>query len=788
MTPTPTWQKGAAAAFIILTLFLVLRTDYQSLLWAETLSSQGSPAPQLDPESPTGYELGQRHFLATRNHGSTYRWIAYTQELVENGAFSSQTYMSDATPTGRIQQLPKLYAGWIASIAGVISLSTDLPFPIAIEKAALWEPVVSHTIAFLFITGFIARRFNLTNAAIAGAVFALFPFFSAQFVPGSIDSDRWALMLASAAITLSIPYLNKTYKLPNSTALLAALALWLEPGFGFTAILIIAAGGATVLLRSTNESQSFFKWAAIGAAVSSFGWLIDQNPIALDAGELRYNHPLYALAWLGLGLTLDGIKPLLNTEKRSVWSFWNLACGIPLIASLFFYQLTHKYLGWLHANAASLRPSDLDAPLVFKNAFVWMAASGPLEIVFILLLPVVTLTLLVLTLRSSDQEGDRFSPTAPCTLVIYVAMIAIAVFKIRWGIALAFIAIPILWEFATTQKQEFKRYTIATVGVLAFALFAWNKKLPDSLNRPHGEDSLSEADLQALVHRHLSHWLASHNPTRQVHALASPAQSDSLIFHGDCTSLLSTAWESYPGQIAASRILSAPENTEVQAILESREITHILLPSWDKMLPQLLQQTKGPNESTFYGRLQNWILPLYLKATPYHLPPVAGFKTEKLAVFEICPQQDEALSMSRLTEYFVEMRRLEPANLAAKTIEESYSQDPNALTALSIFYNQSNNTLASRQHSDNLSEKVESGYIPFDWNRRVVQSIALALNNKRQLAKNELEACVETMNEDSLYKLTALQTYQFLTLSKTFKISVPADLLDIALRRCSEYL
>lgn len=788
MTSTPTWQKGAAAALIIVTLILALRTEYQSLLWAESLTNQGSTPPQIDVESATGYELGQRHFLATRNHGPTYRWIAYTQEVVANGPFDSQTYMSDAAPSGRPQQFPKLYAGWLAVIAGTISLFTDLPIGIAIEKAALWEPLLSHAIAFLLLTGFIARRFNLASAAAAGVFFVLFPFFSAQFVPGSLDSDRWALMLATAAIALGIPYQNREYKLPTSTAVLAAFALWLDPGYGFTAILIIAAGGAAATFKFQSGSYSFLKWATIGAGLSSVGWLIDQNPIALDAGELRYNHPLYAIAWLGLGLSLDGIKPLLASEKRTLRSLWKLACGIPLLATLFFYQIAQKYPGWLHANASALRPSDLDAPLVFKNALTWMAVSSPLEIVFILLLPITTITILAFGLRSSRIGLQSLSQATRYTFVISILTIAIAVFKIRWGVVISFLSIPILWQFTSRLSQEYRRYMTYAIGVLLFTLFAWNKKLPESLHIPRGEDPLSQGDLQALVQRHLSHWLASHNPTRQVHALATPAQSDSLIFHGNSTALLSTAWESYPGQIAASRILSAPENTEAQAILESREITHILLPSWDKTLPQMVQQSQGSEESTFYGRLQNWILPLYLRATPYHLPPVAGFESEKLAVFAICPQQDEALSMSRLTEYFVEMRRMEPAKLAAQTIEESYPQDPNASAALSIFYNQSKDTLASHKHSEILSKTVKSGYVPFDWDRRVVQSIALALNNKRQLARSELKACLETMDEDSIYQLTPLQTYQFLSLTKAFSMSIPPDLLKIALRRCSEYL
>ncbi|MDQ8183432.1 hypothetical protein [Pelagicoccus sp. SDUM812005] len=788
MNPTPLWHKGAAAAVILLTLFFALKTDYRSLTWAEKLISQGSPAPQLDSDSPTGYELGQRHFLATRNHGTTYRWIAYTQELVENGPFSSTLYLSDAAPTGRVQQLPKLYAGWLAAIAGGISLTTGHPLPIAIEKAALWEPILSHAIALAFVAGFIARRFNIAKAAATTAFLALFPFFSAQFVPGSIDADRWALLLASAAIAISVPNPNREYKLSASTAVLAALALAVSPTFGFIAVLAIAAIAALTIYSQGTSSQSLFKWSSLGAGITAMAWFIDQNPVALETSELRYNHPLYAIAWLGIGLTIDGSLSIIDGKNSRSSTLWKLGCGIPLLGSLFYYQIAYKHLGWLYATPGSLRPSDLDAPLVFKNSFAWLNGAGPLEIVFILLLPATTIAALGISSFVRFKQGTREYKTTLSLLFVYVSTAILAVFKIRWGIALSLISLPLLWQLAQRQTLDSGRYTWTAVGVMLFSLFAWNKSLPDPLRRPSGDTPLRPADLQALVQRHLSHWLATHNPSREVHALASPAQSDSLIFHGNCTALLSTAWESYPGQIAASRILSAPENTEVQAVLESREITHILLPSWDDVLPQLVQEAQGPGQNTFFERLQTWVLPLYLRAIPYHLPAVAGFESEKLAVFEICPQQDEALSMSRLTEYFVEMKRMEPASTAAHTIEEAYPQDPNASAALSIFYKHSKDTLNARKHSEKLSDSIKSGYIPFDWDRRVVQAIALALNNKRQLARVELEASLETMNEESLYQLTPLQTYQLLSLSTTFSMSIPSDLLEIALKRCSEYL
>ncbi len=788
MNQTGIWQRGAAIALVLLTVALVVRQDYQSLLWAKNLSAQGSPAPQLEVASPSGYALGQRHFIATNNRGSTYRWIAYVQELRENGPFADSVYMDDASPAGRPQLLPKLYAGWIATIAGVISIAGDQPFPIAVETAALWEPILSHAIALLLLVAFIARRFTILSGAAAGILFALFPFFTVQFIPGSIDSDRWALLLAAFAIAISIPSPKSPQSLRPLTAILAGLALWLDPKFGFVAVMLIAIF-SSFSLGPAQAKIPYLKWASVGAGISLCGWLIDQNPFALEASELRYNHPLYAIAWLGLGLGLDGIQSIASHTGKKNLALSKLAIGIPLLLALFYAQFKNGYLGWLHSAAETQRLSDLRAPLLFENAIAWIASSATVEVVFIFLLPIAALATQLLRLRSSKESGDGQTRNTIACLSLIGILALLTYFKIRWALTLSLVSIPLLCQFGSQLKLEFSRYLYCGAAVIfMIGLFAWNKNLPASLHRSAGSDPLRSSDLEALVQRHLSHWIASHNPTREVHALASPSQSDSLIFHGGCQAILSSAWESYPGQIAASRVLSAPENTEVQAILESREVTHILLSSWDRILPQLVQQAPD-NGSTFYQRLQIWILPLFLRPIPYHLPPISGFETEKLAVFEMAPVQDEALSMSRLTEYFIEMRRPEPASLAAKTLEQSYSEDPNAQIAQTFFATDSKDILGLRKHSSELANDVQTGLVPMDWDRRVLRAIALALGKQHTLAKPEIEACLASMSEETLYQLTALQSFQLLSIAKSYQLPFPDKSLEtLARKRCYEYL
>src|SRR5690606_27248670 len=131
----------------------------------------------------------------------------------------------------------------------------------------------------------------------------------------------------------------------------------------------------------------------------------------------------------------------------------------------------------------------------------------------------------------------------------------------------------------------------------------------------------------------------------------------------------------------ANRILSAPENTEAEAVIQGHQLTHIILPSWDKMLPLFVQKPAESGKDTLYDRLQRLVYPPFLRPIPYRLPPMPLFAAEKLAVFKVTPPQDEAHSLSRLAEYFVEMERNEPAVFAAQVLASSYPNDPNATIA-----------------------------------------------------------------------------------------------------------
>jgi hypothetical protein len=157
-------------------------------------------------------------------------------------------------------------------------------------------------------------------------------------------------------------------------------------------------------------------------------------------------------------------------------------------------------------------------------------------------------------------------------------------------------------------------------------------------------------------------------------------------------------------------------------------------------------------------------------------------------VFKVTPPQDEALSLSRLAEYFVEMNRPEPARLAAQVLTQSFPDDPNAILARALAHAQTRDRPGLEREVARLVTDAEAGHVPFAWDRRVQRAITLALAGRKDLARRETEACLATATPEDLRELTPLQAYRLGALAKNFNLAFPApELAKLVASLGSEY-
>jgi hypothetical protein len=546
--------------------------------------------------------------------------------------------------------------------------------------------------------------------------------------------------------------------------------LWLDPAFGFAAVVILAIFGASVSFAEKIRLPGL-RWSMLGSALTLGAWLVDRSPWSPAAGELRYLHPCYALAWFGLGLALNGAQSFRTGQRRKRGAF-EMAGAALLILPLAFTQITHGYAGWLYSSVWMRRITSLDEVIAYASLRDWLHAATSVEIVFVSLPFAMTVALLALTLwrARSGQAGLTLASLIPPTIVVTVLFV-FTFMRVRWGVLATLVAIPVAWQLAVGWKPPVRLGLAAVSLAFLLGLAAWKNTMPAAYHRPSIATQPRPADVEALVHRHFAHWLASHTPGEAVSALAPPELSDSLVFHGGARVVMSTAWESYPGQLAANRILSALESTEAQAVIEGHQLTHVILPSWDRVLPLFVQTPKEDGKDTLFDRLQRWVYPPFLRPIPYRLPPIPAFAAEKLAVFKVTPSEDEAISLSRLAEYFVEMNRPEPATMAAQVLAASYSHDPNAAIARATVYAHANQQALFERELARLVADSVSGKYPMAWDRRAQRAIVLALGRQHILARKEVEALFVTASRQEISDLTSLQAYRLRVLAHGFRIS-----------------
>lgn len=778
---------------IILALAWMIRGDLAHLRWVEQLSAQGSPAPAFAADSPTGYTLGQREFLAPLERGETYRWIAATQEALA-GPGRASTYRGDTLPEGRPQLSPRLYTVWLTTLTWTLQLGQNLSPGVAAERVALWEPVISHVLIALALGLLVARRWGVVSATLAVLCFALYPPFDAQFLPGVLTPDTWALFAACAAIGFTISR-HASGSAPGAisgrSAIAAAVALWLNPAFGFPAVLIVAAASVWTAPGTRPPAGSFLRWALVGAGLVTAAWAWDGAHWDPALSELRYVHPLYALAWLGLGLAMLGIQRLraapASPHRTVAWAV--IAAAAALVAGLVYVQLSRGYAGWLYPDPRLLRLSSLEETGLATPVAGWLARWSSRDTILILLPALAAVATLIARFRRAAPSAAAAPPDSePRVLPAAVAVMALFVlawFRPPWVVGLALLAIPLCAAFALSASRLGRRVTLGGGVLLLFVFGAWRQSLPPALDRPAGADAASASQVEALAYRQFAHWLASHQAGAEVRVLAPPALSDSLIFHGHARGLLSTAWASHPGYVAASRILSSPESTEAEAVIESLGLTHIVLPAWDPVLPLLVKKPLEESRDTLHARLTRWVLPRYLRPMPYNLKSTADYPSARLPVFQVVPPQDEALGLSRLAEYFAEMERPEPARFAASALAQAFPQNPNAAMARALVAEAGRDSGEFAAASNQLVANVRAELIPREWDRRVIRAIVLALGKRHDLARPEIEACRDTMTAESLRELTPLQAFRLRKLMEIYHLDFPTPELHTLIHALS---
>ncbi len=306
---------------------------------------------------------------------------------------------------------------------------------------------------------------------------------------------------------------------------------------------------------------------------------------------------------------------------------------------------------------------------------------------------------------------------------------------------------------------------------IAFGLF---QAFPASDPARPEDFKFTASEIEGLYERALAQWIADHAGPDGATVLTPPLRTSSFCFYGGVRGLGTQNWENREGLSATFRLINSTRPEESQALIAQRGITHIVVPSWDNDFDEFARMgLKQPKDSFIYALHQTdgAVFP-WLRALPYSLPPIPGFKDPSVLVLEVTDESDPATLRSRLVEYLVEMHHLDQAAYASRALLR-YPADLGALVALGQVAKAGGDDEAfSKVFSAIVSNLSSSADRTMAWDRRVSLAVVLALGGRNDLAESQVRTCAGEITDARIRELTTGSLYHLVVLCRHYGISL----------------
>jgi hypothetical protein len=730
--------------------------------------------------------------LIVPGHNSeTYEWLDQTRQMFARREWRVRHVDYENAPIGRDVYESSPFRWWIGLIAAAHHGATGTGMGRSIE----WSALVAGPLFLLLLgagtTVFVARRFGVLAAALLSAgLVALFPF-AGEFVPGLLDyrgfAQGFALwsvlpLLAAGAGDKGPDGGRRRRRWYFAAGVVGGVGLWVSVTCEAPILAGIALGGLLVSWVARSDVRAgraaplvplpWRAWALGGSVTCLFAYFAEFFPSHMGSWDLRSIHPVFGIAWLGGGEILARLTGWIQGEKPR-WGFRNVAIWVLSLCALASVPatmwLTHN-LGFLEADLASMRLSQLPEAEMAPNLWAWLLRNGFTPAVWATFLPLVLIVpaLGVLVLRS-------FETSKRCGLALALGPVAVALgFSLRqitwWNGLDSTLLLLLVATAASLRGTPRPRIVAWTSGVLAAlvlvpgAVRLWPSTGP--------KDELTRTEVISLVERDLAYWLAMHVGHEGAIALAPPSATTALYYYGGIRGLGSFDGDSRDGIRAAVRIVSALTPEEANELITLRGITHIVIPAWDPYMDTYARMGEGQVASTFLERLHLWLLPPWLRPVPYLIPSIEGFEGQSVVVLEVVDDQDAATSASRLAEYFVDMGQLD---LAANTLQalRRFPSDLGAQLARAEVAIAQGDLDEFTRDVDLLLRRISNGADKeLPWDQRVGLAVVLAQSHHIDLARVRLKQCLDEVDDEKLRSLSTNSLYRLQVLSRALGLSI----------------
>lgn len=741
---------------------------------------------------PAASSLGWRPRLIVPGHlNESYKWLDQTNQMFALGEWRVRHVDYENAPMGHDVNTASPYRWWLGALALGWNAATGSSIGPSIEWAALLsDPLLLVLLGSLTVV-VVARRFGgLAAALLSAGLVALYPFAS-EFVPGAPD-DRglthllafWSVLPLLCAVARDAGEANARSRRRAffAAGVLGGVGLWISPPGQVPVILGIAAGAliSAWALRprkkdpagAPGETLPWRAWALGGALMSLAAYLVEFFPASMGSWELRAIHPVYGIAWLGLGelLARASAKIQGNPEPTGprgwILSALSLAAVSAVPATVWLSHSTD----YLMEDLSSTRLSLLQDSPSAESLWSWLLQNGFTATVWITLIPLLVAApaIAFLILRS-------FSPGRRSAMAITLGPLGVALAfslrELRWwnGVdsVILLLAVTVAFALETSPRRRLVTWSCAVAAALILLPGAVRVWPPGG-----GPDDFTQSEVVGLVERDMSYWLAQHVGQGSAIVLAPPNTTASLYYYGGIRGLGTFDWESRDGTRAAVRIVSALTPEEAQELIAKRGITHIVIPGWDPYLDAYARIGEGQVGGTFLERLHLWMLPAWIRPIPYLIPTISGFEGQSAEVMEIVDEQDDSTAASRMVEYLIDTGQMNLVPAAGKVLRR-FPADLGALLAKAEISIAEGNTEEFTQNVDVLIRRLGGGAEQsLAWDQRVNLAVVLAQARHMDLARQRLKQCLDEVDEEKLRSLSTNSLYRLHVLRKALGLTI----------------
>ena len=729
---------------------------------------------------------GLRHLVVPEHLTPSYEWLGQTEEMLQRGEWRLRHTDADNAPLGRPVHSASPYRWWLALLAQADQTLSSRSLSESMARAALWADPLLQGLLLLVLTPVVARSFGPAAAAVTalGLTF-LFPF-SAGFLPG-VPEDFALFLALSPGFVLPLLLAQRRPETARRhfvcAGVFSGLGLWLNVTLQVPLLCSIAIGAllAAWVNRSPEEKPSFTPalwrlWGWAGAITSLAGYLIEYFPSHLTGWELRAVHPLYAITWIGAAELLVLLTTIISGQRPD-WSRSRVVAillAAAATAALPVAMWRTGNLGFLNADLLSFRLTKQTDAVVAPNLVEWLVRTSSLQPLVTTLLPLLVLPVAVwILVRRSTPTPTR----AALALIAGPVLVALglATVHLRWWqladtfVLLAGAAVMATWR----QDDNLPRWPWRFVPAVLAACFVLGAIQLWPRSSSTGGTTLSQPEVEGLVERDLAHTLVKRlGQGRDAIVLAPPGMSTALNYHAGFRSLSSLSWENKDGLSVALRMVISTSREEAHALALSRGVTHLILPSWDPFYETYTRPASVQTGELFFDSLRRWVIPMWLRPIPYQMPTIGGFENQSVTLFEVVDDQEPAIAMSRVTEYFIEMNQLDAARAAGETLRR-YPADFSALVARAQLEAALVDAAAFPGTLETIQQRLKArGDRTLPWDRRVSLAIVLARGKQLDAARTQVERCLSQLNEERLRQLTTYSLFHFLILTRAVDLSI----------------